>query len=135
MTFYFYLFIFLAVLCSLWDVSSPTKDGTLARLQWKHGVLTAGLPRNSREAFQCWYSHSLVFLLCQYVLSADPICNQGFKCQLYIDNSQIYSLQPRTLRSPCPKQFTFATSKFFMAGKSGNLMYLNFVYDKISRLL
>ena len=36
---------------------------------------------------------------------------------------------------PLPKQFTFAASKFFMAGKSGNLIYLNFVYDKINRLL
>ena len=41
------LLLFLAVLCRLWDISSPTKGGTLARLQWKHGVLTAGLPRNS----------------------------------------------------------------------------------------
>uniref|UniRef100_A0A8C6DDJ5 Glycine N-acyltransferase-like protein n=1 Tax=Moschus moschiferus TaxID=68415 RepID=A0A8C6DDJ5_MOSMO len=39
-------FCFLAVLCSIWDLSSPTRDGTHALqsnpclLQWKHGVLT-----------------------------------------------------------------------------------------------
>ena len=41
-------FFFLAVPPDLWDLSSPTRDGTRAALQWKRGVLTTGLPRNSR---------------------------------------------------------------------------------------
>ena len=40
-----YLFIyFLAALLSMWDLSSPTRDGTCAPLQWKQRILTTGLP-------------------------------------------------------------------------------------------
>ena len=38
-------FFFLATLCSIWDISSPTRDGI--PLQWKRRVLTTGLPGNS----------------------------------------------------------------------------------------
>ena len=37
------LFIFLVMLCGMWDLSSPTRDQTCA-LQWKHKVLTTGPP-------------------------------------------------------------------------------------------
>ena len=38
MSFYFYLFIFLAVLCSLWDFSSLTRGGTQGPQQWARRV-------------------------------------------------------------------------------------------------
>lgn len=44
----FLIFIyFCAMLCSLMDFSSPTRDRTLGAWQWQHGVLTSGLPENS----------------------------------------------------------------------------------------
>ena len=46
----FHLF-FLAAPCSLWDLSSPTRDRTRVPLPWKHGVLTTGLPENSQTPF------------------------------------------------------------------------------------
>ena len=39
---FFKIFIFLAMLCGMQDLSSPTGDWTWAPLQWKHGVLTTG---------------------------------------------------------------------------------------------
>ena len=45
-SFYFYLFIFLAVLCSLWDFTSLTRDWTQDPWQWAHRVLTIGLRGN-----------------------------------------------------------------------------------------
>ena len=45
-SFYFYLFIFLAVLCSLWDITSLTRDWTQGPWQWAHRVLTIGLRGN-----------------------------------------------------------------------------------------
>ena len=39
-------FFFLAMLCSMWDLRSSTRDGTL---QWKHGVLTIGPPGKSQK--------------------------------------------------------------------------------------
>ena len=46
---YFILFfnIFLAVLCSMWDLSSPTRDRTRGPLQWKRRVLTTASPGKS----------------------------------------------------------------------------------------
>ena len=41
------LSIFLATLCSMWDLISLTRDQTRAPLQWKHTVLTIGLPGKS----------------------------------------------------------------------------------------
>ena len=38
-------FFFFATLWSIWDIRSPTRDGI--PLQWKHRVLTTGLPGNS----------------------------------------------------------------------------------------
>ena len=32
--------------CGIWDLSSPTRDGTPASLYWQHGVSTTGLPGN-----------------------------------------------------------------------------------------
>ena len=40
-------FFFLAAPCSMWDLSSPTRDGTRAlEVQWKRRVLTTGPPGN-----------------------------------------------------------------------------------------
>ena len=39
---------YLATPHSMWDLSSPTKDGT--RVPWKQGVLTTGLPVKSPRA-------------------------------------------------------------------------------------
>ena len=35
----------------LQDLISPTRDWTQAPQQWKHGVLTTGLPRNTLEEY------------------------------------------------------------------------------------
>ena len=44
-----YLFI-LDTPCSMWDLSSLTRDRTPVPLQWEHGVLTAGPPGKSSAA-------------------------------------------------------------------------------------
>lgn len=46
-----FLVCFLATLWGLWDPSSPTRDWTFAPLQWKHGVLTPGLPGKSLPSY------------------------------------------------------------------------------------
>ena len=47
-SFIYLLFFFLAIPHSLWDFSSPTRDGIKpGSRQWKYTVLTTGLPGNS----------------------------------------------------------------------------------------
>ena len=41
------LFVKLATLHGIWDLSSLTRDGIWGLLRWNHGVLTTGLPGNS----------------------------------------------------------------------------------------
>ena len=38
------MYVFLAMLHGMWDLSSPTWDGIQCPLSWKYGVLTTGLP-------------------------------------------------------------------------------------------
>ena len=60
----FFLF-FLATLCSLWDLSSLTRDWTQA-WQWKHQVLTTGPPGNSPFHSFLWLS-SIPLYVCMCV--------------------------------------------------------------------
>ena len=40
----YYRYLFLAMLCGMWDLSSLTRGQMLHPLQWKQRVLTAGPP-------------------------------------------------------------------------------------------
>ena len=46
----FFLFVCFATLGGLWDLSFPMRDWTHAPWQWKHRILTIGLP----GSFQDW---------------------------------------------------------------------------------
>ena len=47
----FFLFLFLAMPCNMWDLSSLTRDKNLCPWQWQRGVLTTGLPGKSLNSF------------------------------------------------------------------------------------
>ena len=54
-----YLFIYFKIWpCSLWDLSSPTRDQTQPQ-QWKHRVLTTEWPRNSLWFFFFFFWHMI----------------------------------------------------------------------------
>ena len=44
---YLFIYLFLATLRGMRDLSSPTRDRTCCPLHWKHGVLTTGPPGKS----------------------------------------------------------------------------------------
>ena len=46
-----FFFFFLTMLCSSWDLRSPSRDWTCYPWQWKHQVLTTELPGNSPSGF------------------------------------------------------------------------------------
>ena len=46
---FFFLSSFLALSCSMWNLSSLTRDWTHVCCLWKHGVLTTGPPGNSHN--------------------------------------------------------------------------------------
>ena len=64
----FYFIFFLASLCGLWDIYSLTKDGTPAQ-QWKHQVLTTGLPEDSQGGVLISHSYSGFILSVSSILS------------------------------------------------------------------
>ena len=49
----FFKFYFLTTMCSMWYLSSPTRDLNPCPLHWELGVLTAGPPRKSLSGPSC----------------------------------------------------------------------------------
>ena len=60
MSFFFFFNFFLAMLRSLQDLSSLTRNQTHAPLQWKHRVLTTGLPGKSLQCLFCVAAYHLL---------------------------------------------------------------------------
>ena len=48
---WFFGFIFLTAPRGMWALRSPTRDGNLCPLHWKHDVLTTGPPGKSQNYF------------------------------------------------------------------------------------
>ena len=111
-SFVYLLFFFLAIPHSLWDFSSPTRDGIKpGSRQWKYTVLTTGLPGNSLLIFLIlWHTYDnfkmttstiktewnlwfiwVIFVLRKpvtkrWTLSQSPVCKRHLKYFLLVSS-------------------------------------------------
>ena len=77
---YVFFFFFLAAPHGMWDLSSPTTDGTHTSPQWKHGVLTTGpLSKSLIMTFFSFY-FILLFKKHLYWSIVDVQCCVSFRC-------------------------------------------------------